>query len=218
MSLVTDFQFHQQIQSESLGPLATDGFTQQLDELHGPLESFAAARTTILADQNLTEIGRQNAIIEARTKAEASIVGWTTAKVDGVAAQVAALEAKVAAAFAASVPAFTPFQIEQMSAQLLRIHDSPDGDLHVKILDADASDDERRLLEVASATLGRQPTRRGPNGEMQWSHVLDPDLVQARQRARLAAFDPTAAATLDGLNRIKNAFAGMSAAAKSLLR
>jgi hypothetical protein len=214
--LIDDFTLHTRLHLDALHDLAhgvPEGLPGQLGELAPVLSTFEDTRATIEQDQNLTALGRQNKLAEERAKATATIDAWKTGKVTGIDAQAAALDATRRAQAEKGVTTPTEFAIKFMGEKL-----SPLDPFECEVLYSDATEQERLVIEAAAESLGRVPRRRGPDGALVWEHILSPERIAKAQAARMDRADPSASASLDDLNRIRNAYSSMASAARSLLK
>ena len=79
-----------------------------------------------------------------------------------------------------------------------------------------ATDDERRLMEAAAASVGRVPMKTD-NG-LQWRPLLDPETVTASIAARAAVRDPEGATRLEELAEIRAMHVTVAAVAAAEVR
>jgi len=213
--LTEDLALHQTLHLDALKNLGggvPEGLPGQLQELAPVLTAFEAARATIEKDANLTALGKQTAIADARTKAAASIDTWKTTRTAGIDAQIDQQQRALAKADPGSVQP-TEFAIHFMAAIL-----SKNDPLENEVLYSDATEGERVTMELASEMIGRTPKRRGPSNELAWEHALSPDRIAAARVARQAEKNPTAVSALADARRIRNVYVAMSSAAVELLK
>jgi hypothetical protein len=214
MALIDDFKLHQDLHLQALDNLhggIPEGLPTQLSELAPTVAAYEEARTKIEADTTLTGLGKQNAIIDARTKAASSIDTWKAGKITGIDAQINQQQQALAKADPSTVQP-TEFAIKFM-AEVLQKHDSLENEL----LYATATDAERQVMELAAESIGRVPRRRGLAGELVWEPALSPERIAAARTARQADRNPPALAALNDARRIRNVYAAMASAAVELL-
>jgi hypothetical protein len=214
MALVTDFELHRSLHLQSLETLhrgIPEGLPNQLDEITPILEEFDARVIEISKDDTLSHIGKDNALKTARETAAAEIEVWRVTKVNGLEAQISASRVALQTQADKNLSNPTDLQITNM-VQRFRDFDS----LEAEILYADATDEERRIIEVAAEAIGRQPVKRGD--KITWEPIIAAERIEAVKEARIAAANPEGMAALNDLQRIKNTYDFIAGGAKGLIQ
>ena len=147
--------------------------------------------------------------------AQAAIQEWRTSHTTGIDAQAAASRAALQSQSDKLHPAPTDMQVQTMVQPL-----SAFDPLEVEILYGDASDAERRVIEAAAETAGRQPRRvANPAGDsVVWDHLLAPERIAASREGKIAEANPEGAAALRDLEHIRSTYDALAAAATGMLR
>ena len=198
MPVMEDFGVHVSTHLTSLQSLrggVPEGLPAQLAEIAPILKSFDTRLIEISKDDSLSAIGKDNALKAARESAAADIEKWRLSKVNGIEAQIATSRAALQAKADKDLSKPTDLQITNM-VQRLREFDP----LEVEILYADASDEERRIIEVAAEAIGRQPIRQGT--QIIWAPLIPPDRIDAVKEARIERTNPDGVAALKDLQRL----------------
>lgn len=155
------------------------------------VEAFHQQKATIDNDRHLTPEGKVAARIKAGNTTLAALKAWHEPRLRGIDADL--LEQGTALIQSAQPD---PRRVELMSAQLLK-HQPQD----ISVFYNSATDDERRVMEAASALVGRVPMKTG-NG-LEWKPLLDADMMQEAIMARAAATNPAAARKVQELAEIR---------------
>ena len=153
---------------------------------------FHKQRETILADRNLTDEGKANAIAKARATTHAAISEFHDERMKNIAAD--RLEQRAALLSDNTVP--NPKHVELMASQMMKL-----GPRDIAAFYDKANENERRTMEAASAFVGRVMTME--NNGRQWKPLLDPEMVNEAIMARAAVTNPTAAQKLRELDEIR---------------
>lgn len=173
-----------------------------LDPLQQPVETVATLRAKVAeinADRYLTPEGRAAARKKAAGEAADSVRAWQAKRQAG-------LDADLGAQRAALLPTGErPDQrrIDFMLAIMQR-HTSEE----LNVFYGSASDAERRVMEAASASVGRVPTKTASG--LVWQPLLNPESVQESIMARAQAEKPAALERLRELELIRAATATLA--------
>lgn len=218
MSLSKDFQLHTSTHLDALKSLRgglPSGLPAQLAEVAAVLADYDVAESRIRNDKTLSAEGKSAQYKTARDAALAAIAKWSTSRTTGIDAQAAALRVDLQAAADQALPAPNDMQVQMMIQRL-----SAFDPLEVEILYADATDAERRVIEVAAEALGRQPRKMAtPSGDQfVWQPLLAPERIAAAREARLQAANPETAAELNGLQAIRGVYEALAGTAATLVR
>lgn len=214
MATKDDYGVHLGIHLKSLESLrggVPEGLPAQLAEVAPILDSFDSARARITADADLSQTGRENQLNAARAEAEADIEQWRTSRTTGIESQIAASRTANQATVDKELPKPTDLQVTNMIQRLAGF-----DPLEIEILYADASDTERRIIEVAAESIGRQPVKRGD--VISWEPLIPSARVAAVMEARIASANPPCTAALRDLERIRNTYDFLAGSAKALLK
>jgi hypothetical protein len=162
------------------------------DHLDAIVEAFHQQKATISSDRNLTNEGKAAALDKARITTREAISAWHEARLKGIDADL--LEQRAALMASATVP--DPKRIEIMSSALLKF--TP----HERAVFYNAAtDDERRVMEGASAATGRLPSKTDQGLELK--PLLDPEMVSEAILARAESTNPVAAQKVRELAEVK---------------
>jgi hypothetical protein len=153
---------------------------------------FLEQKAQIDRDVNLTPRGRQEARHEAATHARTSLSKWATGKLTGLDAQVA----EHRRALVPQTPTPDPRKVDHLVARLQTF--TPD---EIATFYGSATDEERQLIEAASASIGRIPTKT-PNG-LTWEPLVSPEAVHESILARATAQNPVGVAKYNELTEIR---------------
>lgn len=173
-----------------------------LDPLQQAVETVATLRSKVAAvnaDAHLTQEGKAAARKKAATEAADVVKAWQAKRQAG-------LDADLAAQRAALLPAGErPDQrsVDFMLAVMQR-HTSQE----LSVFYGSASDQERRIMETASASVGRVPTKTASG--LVWQPLLNPESVQESIMARAQAEKPAAVDRLRELQEIRAATATLA--------
>lgn len=218
MSLTQSFDVHIGTHMESLNMRngVPSGLADQLADVSAVLSSYDAALTKIEKDTHLTPAGRAAQIKDARDAALAAVQQWRASRTSGIDAQAAVTRAALQTQADQALPAPTATQVANMAYRL----SSSFNPLEVELLYADATDEERRVIEAAAEGIGRIPRRLAiPGGEqIVWEHLLAPERIAAVREARLERVNPEGAAALRDLQQIRGTYDALAGAAAGLLR
>ena len=162
------------------------------DHLDALVDAFHQQKATISGDRNLTNEGKAAALDKARATTREAINAWHEPRLKGIDADL--LEQRAALMALATRP--DPKRVELMSSQLLK-HSPQD----ISIFYGSASEDERRVMEAASAATGRVPMKTA-NG-LEWKTLLDPAMVDDAILTRAEATNPVAAQKVRELTEIR---------------
>src|SRR5882672_1758816 len=149
-------------------------------------------RATISSDRNLTNEGKAAAVDKAKATTREAISAWHEPSLKNIDADL--LEQRAALIASAVMP--DPRRVDVMSSQLLK-HTPQD----IAVFYGSASEEERRVMEAASASVGRVPMIT-PNGK-EWKTLLDPAMVDEAILSRAEATNPTAAQKVRELTEIR---------------
>jgi hypothetical protein len=155
-------------------------------------KGYQQQKATITGDRNLTNDGKAAALDKARATTRAAITEWHATRLKNIDADL--LEQRAALMASAAMP--DPKRVELMSSQLLK-HTPQD----IAVFYGSASDEERRVMEAASASVGRVPMVT-PNGKV-WKTLLDPEMVNEAVLARAEATNPVAAQKVRELTEVR---------------
>lgn len=169
------------------------------------LDEMVAAVAAINVDSHLTTEGRAAKRGATVAKGAADLEKWRDARLGALDADLAAQRT----ALAPGTPAPDPRRVDQLLAVLRTL--TPRD---VAVVYGSATDDERQLMEAASALVGRQPTKT-PEGGIVWAPLLEPDVVAETVLARASAANPEAASRLRELADVREMTATVAACALS---
>ena len=155
-------------------------------------EAALEQKATIEKDDHLAGKGKGAAKVKAGNTTIAAVKAGHEPRLKGIDADL--LQAR--AALIPQTPRPDPRRVELMSSLLLK-HTPQD----INVLYGSASEDERRVMEAASAFVGRVPLK-SANG-LEWKPLLDPDMVNEGILARAAEANPAAAAKVRELEEIR---------------
>lgn len=144
--------------------------------------TYFEQKAAIAVDRHLTDDGKKAATDKAKATRDAAMEEWNTQRLKNFDAHL--LEQRAALFADTTVP--EPKHVEVMASQLLK-HAPSD----IAIFYNSATDAERRVMEAASAFVGRVPMIT-PNGK-EWKTLLDPEAVNEAILARAEATNPIAA-------------------------
>jgi hypothetical protein len=217
MSLKQSFDIHIGTHLESLKTLRNGmppGVPDQFGEVATILAEYDVAVAKIQDDKNLSAQGRTVRLKAAHDEAMAAVERWKTGKTTGIDAQTTAKRAALQAQVDKLLPTPSDLQVQTMGQRLAGF-----DPLEVETLYADATDAERRVIEVAAEAIGRQPRRVSlPGGEqVVWEHLLAPERVAAVRAARLEQVNPEGAAALQDLQHIRTTYDTLASTAAGLL-
>jgi hypothetical protein len=191
-------------QNLRLSQYTLDVVMTPLDHAVTLVDAFHTQMAGIQADRHLTGEGKTAARAKAASTTLAAIQAWHEPRLRN-------LDADLLAQRAALIPQTErpdARQIDLMSAHLLK-HTPAD----IAVFWNSATEPERRLMEAASAAVGRVPMKTA-NG-LEWKTLLDPDMVNEGILARAAATNPAAAQRVQELTEIRAlqvSIAGIAAA------
>ncbi len=214
MAVKQDFDLHVSLHLQSLETLQSgvpSGLPTQLAEVSTILTNYDADVAKIEKDPHLSADGKAAKVKIACIAAQAAIDEWNAGKTKGIDAQTAAQRARLEAQADKLLPVPTDMQVQHM-VQRLSAFDS----LEVEILYANATDAERRIIEVAADAIGRQPRKRGE--QLVWEPLIATERIAAVRVARMERANPDGAAALRDSQRIRNTYDAVACAAKGLLR
>jgi hypothetical protein len=153
---------------------------------------FFEKKAQIDGDANLTPRGRDAARNEAADQARASLSTWATGKLTN-------LDTQIGQQRAALVPTpakLDPRKVDHLLARLQTF--TPD---EIATFYGSATDDERQLIEAASASVGRIPTKT-TNG-LEWKPLVSPEAVHESVVGRATAQNPTGVQKYNELTEIR---------------
>jgi hypothetical protein len=156
------------------------------------VDAFDQQKATIAADPHLTDDGKKAALAKARATTREAVKAWQEPRLKGI-------DADLLAQRAALIPqADVPDQhrVSLMASELLKFTPQDRA-----ILYNQATEDERRVMEAASAATGRVPFK-SANG-LELKPLLDPKTVDESILARAATANPTAAQKVQELMEIR---------------
>jgi hypothetical protein len=156
------------------------------------VDRFHQERATINADANLTPQGKAAATQRAAKAALDALGKWQTPKLSGLDTQVAQQRASLAP----QGPKPDPRRVDYLLARL-QGH-TPE---EIATFYNAATDEERVLMEAASASVGRIPTKTA-NG-LQWQPLIASEVVNDSVLARAQAKDPAGVAKFNELTEIR---------------
>jgi hypothetical protein len=154
--------------------------------------AFHEERQAIAKNFHLNGKGKAAATIKAAEAKQTSLAEWNEARLKGIDADL--LEQRASLLPATDRP--DPRRVDLMSSQLLKF--APN---EIAVLYNSASEDERRVMEAASAATGRVPVKIGSG--LEWRNLLDPDVVAAGIMATADATNPAGAAKVRELTEIR---------------
>jgi hypothetical protein len=160
-----------------------------LEQAASLVDAFHQQKAEIDSDRHLTPEGKAAARIKAGNATLAAIKAWHEPRLKGI-------DRDLLSQRAALIPTTEKpdsRRIEFMAAELLKFTPKDRS-----VFYNSATEDERRVMEAASASVGRVPTKTA-NG-LEWKTLLDPDMVNEAIVARL---DPAAAAKVRELTEIR---------------
>ena len=213
MALATDFELHRALHLDSLKSLrggVPEGLPAQLAEVTPILRVYDEAVATIRRDEGLSPKGKAAQLKAAHDTASAAIEAWKAKKTTGITAQVTAKRAAMQTKVDKNLPTPTGLQVQNMIQRL-----SAFDPLEVDVLYADATDTERRIIEVAAEAIGRQPIRQGD--KIVWAPLIPPDRIAAVMEARIETANPEDVTQLRDLQRIGNTYETIAGSAIGLL-
>lgn len=155
-------------------------------------DSFHKQADAIRADPHLTSEGKTAALEKARTKTRTAISEWHEQRLKNIDAHL--LEERAALVADNTMP--DPKRVEFMATQLLK-HTPQDN----AIFHGGATDAERRVMEAASAMVGRVPMVTANGKELKM--LLDPEIVAESILARAQVTNPTAAEKVHELTEVR---------------
>jgi len=179
-----------------------------LEIADGIVQKFHEAKAAIDADPHLTPQGKGAARAKAAQAALKSISDWHTPRLAG-------LDQDLGAHRAALVPPATEKPTDRRIDFLLS-HLRDRTPQEIAVFYGSASDEERLVMEVAAASVGRVPMK-GPNG-LEWQPLLNPETVNESVIARATARNPTGAKKLEELAEIRALQVGIAGVAESEIR
>ena len=156
------------------------------------VKHFHGTKVIIDANPHLTTQGKVAARADAAKAALAAIKAWHATKIVG-------LDTQVAQHRAALVPQMEkpdPRKVEYMLSQLQR-HTPQE----IATFYNAATDEERLVMEAASASVGRIPVKSG-NG-LTWEPLIAPDVVYDSVLARATTKNPAGVAKYNELSEIR---------------
>jgi hypothetical protein len=156
------------------------------------VRGYRQQKSAISADRNLTNEGKAAALDKARTTTRAAISEWKESRLKNIDADL--LEQKAGLMTNTGTP--DPKRVDLMTSHLLK-HTPSD----IAIFYNSASEDERRAMEAASASVGRVPMK--TSSGLEWKTLLDPDMVSESILARAEQTNPTAAQKVRELAEIR---------------
>lgn len=155
-------------------------------------ESFHKQADTIRTDPHLTSDGKTAALEKLRAKTRAAISEWHEQRLKSIDAHL--LEERAALVADNTMP--DPKRVEFMATQLLK-HTPQDNAIFYNA----GTDAERRVMEAASAVVGRVPMITSSGKELKM--LLDPEMVSEAIMARAEATNPTAAEKVRELAEVR---------------
>lgn len=156
------------------------------------VESHHKQADAIKADPHLTSEGKTAALEKARATTRAAIKEWHEQRLKNIDAHL--LEERVALVADNSMP--DPKRVEFMATQLLK--QTPQDNA---VFYSAANDAERRVMEAASAMVGRVPMISSNGKELKTP--LDPEMVAESILARAEATNPVAAEKVRELAEVR---------------
>ncbi len=164
----------------------------QLDPAITITETFLTQKAAIDADPHLTPKGKDAARVKAAKDALEALGKWSTPRLAG-------LDADLGTQRAALVPPSDKPDPRRVDVALGRLQQfTPD---EIAVFYQSATDEERTVMETASASVGRVPMKTG-NG-LEWRPLLDPEMVNEAVMARAAVKNPQGVARLNELADIR---------------
>jgi hypothetical protein len=155
-------------------------------------ESFHKQADAIRTDPHLTGEGKTAALEKARAKTRAAISEWHEQRLKNIDANL--LEERAALIADSTMP--DPKRVDFMASQLLK-HTPQDNAIFYNA----ATDAERRVMEAASAVVGRVPMITTSGKELKT--LLDPEMVNEAIMARAEATNPVAAEKVRELTEVR---------------
>jgi len=164
-----------------------------LNEARAIVETFEKQAASITANPHLTPEGKAAERSKARQAALDAIAAWHAPRLAGLDADLAKHRAALI-----KPPTEKPDgrRMDFLLGQLRSL--TPD---EVSTFYATATDDERRLMEAASDSVGRVPMKTAKG--MHWRPLLDPEMVAAAVIERAAVENPAGAKKLEELAEIR---------------
>jgi hypothetical protein len=198
------------LRARGLAHFEFDGVAKQLDDIASFVDGILDSVRAIHASPKLTEEGKREEG-SARVKAGLEAVRMQKDK------KLAGLDANLASVRIEHLGKDSKgkFSDRQIDAMLARMREF--DPLQNAIAYGTATVEEQQLMEVASASVGRLPTKL-PNGGIRWQPLLEPETVTTAVTARAAATDPKGAELMGELMEIRGAFAVLYAAGEKAIR
>lgn len=185
------------------------GLKRQVEELASIVGQHLAEDEAINASPRLTPAGKDDDKETAVKTHSDAVAQWAT-KVDTISRHATALQERLTATEAASIPAPSDLRI-QLMVQRLSALDS----LEVLALYHGSDPIEQKTMEIASASVGKLPVKRA-NG-VTWEPLLPPEIIATTVAARARQTDPALANQLDDLVRIQRLFQSLAATARKVI-
>lgn len=177
------------------------------EPVDGIVQAFQKAKADADTNRHLTAEGKLAARTKARDDAKKAIDAWRSARLAG-------LDADLGAQRAALMPTTEKPSDRRIDFMLSHLHDRTPEE--IAVFYSSATDDERRTLEAAAASVGRVP-RKGANG-LTWEPLLDSASVNESILARARAANPAAVQKLEEVSVLRDMTATIANVALSELQ
>lgn len=164
-----------------------------LEEADLIVTRFLDQRATITADRHLTHEGKVNATRDAGAAAVAAVAAWHTPRLAGLDADIGVHRTRLLPTGPPPDARAVDFMLRTMQTYSVE---------EMAVFYGSATDHERLVMEAASASVGRVPTKTA-NG-LVWQPLLNPERVNESVMARAAVKDPAGVAALTELMELRS--------------